>query len=414
MRLVLMLVVLFHFSSLAAPSSVREQAGYLRAVLNQADEAYHNAGSPIMGDAAYDGLRTQYERLLAQYPELGRADHVGAAPARNERVEHSSNVLSLKKAYADAEVERFVSECGEERLFCVEPKIDGLSLVLRYREGLLVKAVTRGNGKSGVDVTSAVLASGAVPAQLKSAADFLEVRGELFMSRAAFDRLNVRRARQGEPLLKSPRSTAVGTLRLLDFGEISRRNLEFRVFELLAGRAMPATHTEALARVRRSGLETVESRAVQSAEVVSAIADLNRQRGSFLFESDGIVIRLDDRAAYASLGATAHHPRGALARKYKEAPVETRLISVEWKRGETGRLTPVACFEPVELKGATIRRASLHSRAHLRALDLRLGDWVLVVRAGGSVPEITGVNVARRTGDEKPVPDPPARPASGQ
>ena len=408
MRLIFLLFISLHLFCRAAPLPAQEQSGYLRVVLQQADEAYYNRGDPIMDDVVYDALRMQYDKLLARYPELGSADKVGA-PIRNaaERVEHSSEVLSLKKAYSDEEVLHFISKCGKAQQYCVEPKIDGLSLVLRYRDGLLMKAVTRGDGRVGLDATAAILASGAVPVQLEDASDSLEVRGELFMTYAAFDALNRRRAEKGETVLKSSRNTAAGALKLQDFGEIARRKLEFRVFELLASEPMPPTHIEALARVRAAGLKTIESRAVSGTNVVAAIAELNKWRTGFAFASDGIVIRLDDRTAFGALGATAHHPRGALARKYKAVPVETRILSVEWKRGKTGRLTPVAIFEPIELQGATVRRASLHSLAHLRALDLRLGDWVQVVRAGDAIPNITGVNMARRTGAEQPVPDPP-------
>jgi len=407
MRLILLLFLALHFSCWGAPLSVREQARYLQIILRQADDAYYNRDESVMSDEAYDALRAQYGRLRSRYPEIGAVGGVGA-PVGNidQRVGHSSAVLSLKKAYSDEDVKSFLSTCGEEQLYCVEPKIDGLSLVLRYHEGLLVKAITRGDGKTGSDVTAALLASGAVPAQLDHSLDLLEVRGELFIPYIAFEELNRRRVERGESLLKSSRNTAAGTLRLKDFSEISRRGLEFFVFELLATESMPSAHTEALALARSAGLQTVESQVVAASEVVPSVDELNQRRGSFPFATDGIVIRLDDRIAFSGLGTTAHHPIGALARKYKAVPVETRLLSVEWKRGATGRLTPVACFGPIEMEGATVQRASLHSLEHVRALDIRLGDWVQVIRAGGSIPEIVGVNVARRTGEEQPVPGP--------
>jgi len=405
MRLILLLFVSLYLSCLGAPLPAQEQAGYLQAVLRQADDAYYNRGKSIMGDAAYDALRAQYERLLVRYPEIGDASGVGA-PVNGSSRKHSSSVLSLKKAYSDEEVKTFVAKCGADQLFCVEPKIDGLTLVLRYHDGLLVGASTRGDGKSGFDVTAAVLASGAVPAEVAGKVGSIEVRGELYMPHGAFAALNQRRSEAGEALLKSPRNTAAGTMRLLDFGEVARRGLEFRAFELRAAEPMLPTHTEALAWIRNAGLYVVESRAVSASEVLSEVEALNRRRANFPFATDGIVIRLNDQAAFDALGATARYPRGALARKYKEVPVETRLLSVEWKRGEKGRLTPVAILEPVELQGATVRRASLHSLPHLRALDLRLGDWVKAVRAGGAVPEIIGVDISRRTGAEKPIPDP--------
>jgi DNA ligase (NAD+) len=170
---------------------------------------------------------------------------------------------------------------------------------------------------------------------------------------------------------------------------------------------MPATHTEALALVKSVGLPTIESRTVYAADVLPAIETLNQRRMELPFPTDGIVVRVDDHKTFERLGATSHHPRGALARKYKETPVETQLLSVEWTRGSTGKLTPVARFKPVEVQGATVQRATLHNLDHIRAMDLRIGDWIQVIRAGGTVPEIIGICPDRRTGKETPVPDPP-------
>jgi DNA ligase (NAD+) len=390
----------------AAPPEVRHQAICLQSILHQADRAYYNRGEPIMGNAAYDALRIQYERLLARYPELATEQHVGVPPESAD-VEHSSAVLSLKKVDSEKELQDFVVSCGTNQMYCVEPKIDGLTLVLLYRDGLLARAATRGDGRTGHDVTAEIIASGAVPASLEGAPHVLEVRGELFMSQAAFEQLNRRRAADGDALLKSPRNTAAGTLRLKDYSEIAQRKLEFLVFELRDSDVSPPTHGEALSLVRETGLRTVESRSVPASEVPVAVAALNGRRAGLPYATDGIVIRLDDRAAFTALGATAHHPRGAIARKYREVPVETRLLAVEWTRSKKGRLTPVAIFEPVELQGATVERASLYSQAHLRALDLRIGDRIQVIRAGGAVPEIVGVDAAKRTGTEQVVSDPP-------
>ncbi|MDF7798701.1 hypothetical protein P4C99_04460 [Pontiellaceae bacterium B1224] len=394
-------------SCLAAPEPVERHATQLRVLLQQADAAYYNNGEPIMGDAAYDALRSQYEKLLVDYPELPALSDVGAVvPEDGGPTAHTEPVLSLKKAYSDDEVLAFVKRCGVEQTYCIEPKLDGLTVVLRYQNGLLVQALTRGDGKQGSDVTTAVMASGCVPTRLENAPESMELRGEILMSFSAFEALNERRTKDGLTALKSPRNSAAGTLRLKDLAEIAQRGLQLRIFEVIQIEREVPTHTEALARVSAFGLPVVKSRTFSGAEVLPVLTEMNRLRADSSFPTDGLVIRLDDRTAFKQLGATAKYPRGAIARKYRAVPVETTLLSIEWTTGDTGRLTPVAHFEPVEVDGATLQRASLHSLDHLRALDLMIGDRIEVVRAGGSVPEIIGRTSAPRTGEEKPIDDP--------
>ncbi|MDD3276143.1 MAG: hypothetical protein PHP93_03720 [Kiritimatiellales bacterium] len=395
-----------HLTCFAAPPAVEKQASALQTVLHQADDAYYNQHESVMSDAAYDALRQQYDQLLADYPELGTENPVGAPAAESARVAHDAPVLSLDKVYSDAEVVRFLEKTGTNLLYCVEPKLDGLTVVLRYRNGLLVQALTRGDGKTGTDVTPSVLASGAVPVTIATASAQFDVRGEMLLPLPAFEALNRRRIDAGEAPLKSPRNAAAGTLALTDYAETARRGLTFQCFEMLKTNPMPATQSEALVLVKAAGLPVVESKTVSAAEVISSIADLNRRRTEFPFMTDGIVIKVNDLSVRDRLGATAHHPRGAIARKYEETPVQTRLLGVDWSRGETGKLTPVARFEPVEIQGATIQHATLHNLDYIRAMDLKIGDRINVIRAGGSVPEITGVCLERRTGDETAIPDP--------
>jgi len=360
-----------------------------------------------MSDAAYDALRNQYDRLIREYPELETTPQVGAQPTGSaQKIDHTMPVLSLQKAYTDEAVDGFLRKCGTNRLYCIESKIDGLTVVLRYREGLLVQAITRGDGKSGTDATTAILSSGAVPIVLKNAPAQLEVRGEAFIPVAAFEALNHRRMENGLDALKSPRNTAAGTLALSDCMEVASRGLAIQLFDLIATDPMPPTHTAAMALMKSIGLPTIESRTVAASDVQRAVAELNRRRENLPFQTDGIVIRIDDLAAFERLGATSHHPRAALARKYKEIPVSTRLLDVEWSRGKTGKLTPVARFEPVEINGATLQQATLHNLVHIRAMDLKIGDTIEVIRAGGAVPEIIGIRSEKRTGTERPIPDP--------
>ena len=391
----------------AAPPEVEQQARALQIVLRQADDAYYNKHQPELSDAVYDSLRNQYARLAADYPELADLNSVGApVEASARKVSHTAPVLSLDKVYSDKELGIFLQQTGEKLLYCVEPKIDGLTVVLRYRNGLLAQALTRGDGKTGADITPALLASGAVPAKLTNAPVQLDVRGEMFISLPAFEKLNRRRSESGLEPLTSPRNIASGTLMLTDYAEIAERGLEVQCFELLAADHMPPTHTEALALMKKAGLPVVESHTVSAFKVIPAVKELNQRRAGFSFMTDGVVIKVDDLAVRDRLGATAHHPRSAIARKYEEIPVQTRLLSVDWSRGPTGKVTPVARFEPVEIQGATIQSASLYSLEYLRAMDLKIGDWINVIRSGGTVPEITGICRERRTGLETAIPNP--------
>ncbi|NLX25381.1 MAG: hypothetical protein GXY61_05385 [Lentisphaerae bacterium] len=398
-------------SCLAAPKLVEQRAAEIRTVLREADDAYYNLGEPIMANEAYDALRSQYQSLKTEYPDLPAYSSVGAAvPEQENPAAHTQPVLSLKKAYSDEGVVEFIEACGADRIYCVEPKIDGLTVVLRYREGRLLQALTRGDGITGSDVTAQVRASGAVPLALTNAPTRLDVRGELYMPFAAFEALNEQRVADGEAELKSPRNTAAGTLRMKDLAAVAKRGLAYAVFEVLESEPMPTTHADALAMAQSCGLTPVAHQLLSGSNAVHAVALMNQRRAELPYPSDGVVIRLNDCAEFERMGATARWPNGALARKYKSVPVETHLRRVDWTTGETGRLTPVAGFDPVTMDGAELKRASLHSLSHLRALDLMIGDRIQVIRAGGAVPEIIGRVPGSRTGDEQPIPDPDENP----
>lgn len=325
-------------SALAVPPAIQRQAAHLRIILKQADEAYHNKHESIMTDAAYDALCTRYAQLVSDYPELGENTAVGAKPEMvSETTEHTQPILSLAKAYDDSEVEKFLRKCGTNQLFRIEPKIDGLTVVLRYHSGLLTKAVTRGNGEVGMDVTKALIAAGCAPLRLEGSFKILEVRGEVYIPHAAFESLNARRVASGHKPLKSPRNTASGTLRLHDYAEISRRGLELKVFHLLKSDHLPETHSESLALLESAGLPIPRGKTVAASEVCATVEQMNRNRHNLPFNTDGLVIKVESRAVFEKLGATSHHPRGALARKYKETPLTSRLIRIEWSKGEIGR-----------------------------------------------------------------------------
>ncbi len=400
-------VLLIALAAAAAPPAAEEQADRLRTILQQADEAYFKQHDSIMADEAYDALRAQYAALAAAYPDLEPYTCIGAEPDDASRtVEHQTPIRSLKKAYDDEALLRFVEQCGTNELYCIEPKIDGLTIVLRYRGGRLAEAATRGNGKTGQNVTAALAAAECIPLKLNNASEDFYVRGEVFMPLAAFDALNKRRICEGKEPLKSPRNTAAGTLRLLDHAEIARRGIQVRIFELLDADEVPETHTAALQLIKEAGLPVIESRTVKGSDVCRTVHRMNPQRTAYPFAADGVVIKLDNRAAFRQLGSTALYPRGAIARKYRTRPISTRLLRVEWSTGSSGKLTPIAYFEPVQFNGAVVESATLHNLNHLRALDLMIGDSILVIRAGGAVPQIIGVETEKRTGKETPIRDP--------
>ncbi len=315
-------------------------------------------------------------------------------------------MLSLKKSDSDEEVEAFIASCGRDETYCVEPKVDGVSVVFRYRDGQLVQALTRGDGHTGKDVTAQIMAAGCVPMLLTNAPVVLEVRGEVFMPFAVFDAMNARRMENGNEPLKSPRNSTAGTLRMKDLPEVAERGLACRIFAVVDADPKPSSHIHGLAWLSGWGLPAIPCRAVPGSKVLEAIGAMNGQRAGLPYPTDGIVVRLDERSAYERMGSTARWPNGALARKYKPVSVESRLLAVEWTKGENGRLTPVACFEPVEVDGASLQRACLGSLEHLRALDLMIGDRIQVIRAGGSIPVILGRCPGSSTGEEKPIPDP--------
>lgn len=372
------------------PDAVRRQAETLASILKEADEAYYVRADPIMSDAAYDALRAGYEALCRKYPELAEAGRVGAAEPAGGDIVHELPVLSLQKLWTDEEAAAFVERCGAGQMFCIEPKIDGVSAVLRYRGGVLAEAVTRGDGKAGKDITRAVVMSGAAPLSLTNCPASLLVRGEVYIPKTAFVKLNTRRAAEGLEPLKSARNTAAGTLRLHDAAEIAARGLEFCAFEWIKPPSGIVRHSEALERLESFGLEVVECRRAEAPQVLTVIEAMNRQRGQWAYETDGLVVRVNDFSRFQELGSTARYPKGAAARKFRSVPVETELLSIEWSVSAGGRRTPVAVFRPVVIDGAEISRASLYNEEHLLALGLEAGDRILVIREGGVIPEVVG------------------------
>ena len=398
-------------------SEAQQRITTLRAEVARHDQRYYRQAQPEISDAEYDRLKRELADLEARFPAAARS--VGAdsptAQVGDDRsegfqtVRHRQPMQSLDNTYSEAELREFharlVRLLGREDLsYVVEPKIDGLAVSLTYEKGRFVRAVTRGNGVEGDDVTANALTIRTLPKHLKAAApvpDLIEIRGEIYMTLAEFERINAARDEEGEERYANPRNLAAGTIKLLDPREVAERRLELVLYGI--GACEPASaggETQAgyHERVRAWGLPTVEKywKARGIDEVWSAIGDLDRRRQSFAYATDGAVVKLDSLALQREAGSTSKAPRWAMAYKFAAERAETRLLSISVQVGRTGVLTPVAELEPVVLAGSTVARATLHNRDEIARKDIRVGDFVYVEKAGEVIPAVVGVNAARR------------------
>lgn len=392
------------------PRLTREEARRrieaLRREIRRHDHLYYVLDRPEISDAAYDRLFDELKRLEALYPDLVVPDSptqrvAGAPLPAFPEVRHLAPMLSLEAVVDEEDVRRFVDRLrkalGRDRLaFVAEPKLDGASIELVYERGALVRAGTRGDGERGEDVTANVRTIRSVPLRLaedgRPAPERLSVRGEVLMAIDAFRRLNEQLAREGKPLFANARNAAAGSLRQLDPRITAARPLEVVVYDVLAmtGGPAPATHWELLEALRGLGLRVSPyNRRVESAEdILRYHREMEQRRDALGVEVDGIVVKLDDLRARERVGATARHPRWALAFKFAPRREETTIEDIVVQVGRTGVLTPVAVLSPISLGGVTVTRATLHNREEIRRKDLRVGDTVRVVRAGDVIPEV--------------------------
>lgn len=400
---------------------VRTEIETLRAQIRYHNHRYYVLDDPEISDAAYDRLFQRLVELEGRYPELITPDsptqRVGAVPLDTfAEVRHRTAMLSLENAFQeqdvhdfDARVKRFLGEQGNIQ-YTVEPKVDGLAVELVYEHGRLVTAATRGDGVVGEDVTANIKTILTVPLRLMEprsappAPDLLEVRGEVYMERDAFARLNRERLEKGLPPFANPRNAAAGSVRQLDPRVTARRPLNMFCYGTGSLGTPPATTQYGLMitlqqwglRVNRPYLslcETVE-------QVVASCRDLEARREEFPYEIDGAVIKVNDLALQARLGEKSRSPRWALAFKFQPTQETTRILDIQVQVGRTGALTPVATLEPVEIGGVIVRRATLHNEEEIRRKDIRVGDTVLVQRAGDVIPEVVQAIHQRRTGRE--------------
>lgn len=388
-------------------ADVNRQIQALRAEIHYHNRRYYDDDAPEISDAAYDQLMRRLRQLEAAWPELASADSPtrrigGSVRKALPAVRHRVPMLSLQDVFSRAEVEDFVSRIRlllPDARFVVERKIDGLSVALRYAGGRLIQGLTRGDGETGEDVTENLRTIASLPQTLTEPLPDLEVRGEVYMPIAVFERVNARQEAAGGKLFANPRNCAAGTLRQLDPAIVRERELAIFVFNVqLAAGLTFTSHAESLAWLASQGFPvSPDWQSCQTAEAVwQAVAAIGSQRFAMPYGIDGAVVKVDSLTARDMLGNTSKVPRWAIAYKYPPEQKETRLRDILVQVGRTGRLTPMALLEPVQLAGTTVSRATLHNQDYIRQLDVRVGDIVLVQKAGDIIPAVLSVRADLR------------------
>jgi DNA ligase (NAD+) len=404
----------------------------LRARIRHHEERYYVLNDPEISDAEFDALMSELQALERQHPELVTPDsptqRVGGRPVEGfATVEHGVPMLSLDNTYDEREVTAFderlrraLVEAGVETpaiAYVAELKIDGLSISLTYDDGNLVRGVTRGDGFRGEDVTSNVRTIRAIPLRLTGhVPGRVEVRGEVYLPRVAFERINREREAREEPVFANPRNSAAGAMRNLDPREVSRRGLSAFTYQLLGPPdVVPRSQAETLVRLREWGLPVEEHfERCQGVDRVLAYCERWREgRHALPFDTDGVVVKLDDLALREKAGATAKFPRWAVAFKFPAEQATTKLLRIDVAVGRTGAVTPFAVLEPVRLSGSTIQLATLHNEQEIARRDIRPGDYVILEKGGEVIPKVVGPVLSRRGADIVPWRMPAVCPSCG-
>ena len=393
----------------------------LRRQISHHDRLYYDQAKPEISDREYDALYRELVDLERTNPEWITADspsqRVGGRPqGAFAQVQHLVPMQSLDNTYSAEEIGDFVERLerllpGEEIPFTIEPKVDGVAICLLYEKGQLVRAATRGDGTTGDEVTRNIRTIGVIPTKLQGKAsevpDVLEVRGEVYLPKETFARINAERDEQGLPTFANPRNAAAGTLKQLDSNIVAQRKLSAVFYgygKVEPESALPERMEEFFGQLKAWGLPVNPRHwlANNAAEVMAAITELGTIRRDFPFETDGAVIKADHIEQHSRLGKTSKAPRWAIAYKYEPEQAKTRLLDITVQVGRSGVLTPVAELEPVFVAGSTVARATLHNEEEIARKDLRIGDWVLVEKAGDVIPAVVGVLTAERDGSERP------------
>ena len=401
------------------PAAAAAELADLAAEIARLDAAYYQDDAPEVTDAVYDARRARNNAIEARFPDLVRADsptrRLGAAPAAGfARRRHLQPMLSLGNVFSEADFAEFCARVrrflglAEDAAFAFvgEPKIDGLSISLTYEHGSFVHGATRGDGSEGEDVTANLRALASLPKRLAGAAPALiEIRGEVFMTKADFLALNAEQERAGRKLFANPRNAAAGSLRQLDASITAGRKLGFFAYAMGETSApVAATHAEYLARLGAWGfaVNPLSRRLKGEGEVLAFQAEMAARRAALAYDIDGVVYKIDDLAWQRRLGFAGRDPRWAIAWKFPAERAETRLEDIRIQVGRTGALTPVAVLQPVNVGGVLVSRASLHNEDEIARKDIRIGDAVVVERAGDVIPQIVAVIVAKRPRDAEP------------
>ncbi|MGI9556713.1 MAG: NAD-dependent DNA ligase LigA [Solirubrobacterales bacterium] len=412
---------------MTTPAKASRRAAELRRQIEHHDHRYYVLDDPEVGDDVYDGLLAELRELEAAHPDLQSPDsptqRVGGKPLDGfAQVEHAEPMLSLANARDADELRAWEKrllgvlehlDIGDARLrYVTEPKIDGLAISLTYERGELSRGATRGDGRIGEDVTQNLRTIRAIPLHLDNAPELVEVRGEIYLPKAAFERLNEERAAAGDPTFANPRNSAAGSIRQLDPALAAARPLSIWCYGMGALRGLdPGTHAEELAWLKDAGFR-VNSDVAEHEDIDSVIERCEwwqDRRDALDFEIDGVVVKVDDRSLWRELGVVGREPRWSVAWKFPPTTATTKLNRIVWNVGRTGNMLPFAVLEPVEVGGVTVSQATLHNEEDLERKDVREGDEVVITRAGDVIPQVVSPLIQRRKGRRLRKPKPPKR-----
>ena len=401
----------------------RQEIAQLRETLNEAGHLYYVLDAPTMSDFEYDRLLRRLEELEAEHPEEVTPDSPtqrigGKILSQFEEVRHDVPLESLQDVFDAEEVRAFFDRVAQEiphAAYSVEPKVDGLSVAVEYRDGVFYRGATRGDGRVGEDVTENLRTIRSLPMTLPEKLPRLIVCGEVYMSRSVFEEINARREIEGKPLMANPRNAAAGSLRQLDSRIAAQRKLDIAIFnmQLCEGKTF-ASHTETIEYLKSQHFKVIPQCCLHTAEeVLGEIERLGEERGNYPLDIDGAVVKLDDLAQRDMLGSTAKCPRWAVAYKYPPEQKPSVLKDIVIQVGRTGVLTPKAVLAPVRLAGSTVSFATLHNQDFITSKDIRIGDTVIVRKAGEIIPEIVEVVMDKRPADAVPYEIPAQCPVCG-
>ena len=410
--------------TISIPDDIQNEYKELVKTLNYHAKRYYDEDTPEISDYEYDMMNNRLKEIERSYPSIVSPDspslRVGWKASKGKKVKHNVPMLSLQDVFSKEEVYEFVNsmreELGPDTEFLVETKIDGLSMSLRYDNGVLTTAVTRGDGiTEGEDVTENATQIPDVVLKMPEPIEYIEIRGEVYMTREAFAQVNEAAAQRGTKTFANPRNCAAGTLR----GEANvtkERGLSLFIFNVQEARGKTfKTHSEGYEFLRKNGVTTIEQyfKCKTADEVWDAIQKIGDMRGDLAYDIDGAVVKLNDIEARKKLGNTIKFPRWAIAYKYPPEEKETKLLDIEVNTGRTGRVTPVAIFEPISLCGTSVSRATLHNQDFIDEMEIGIGDTLIVYKSGEIIPKVKGVNKAKRPAEWQPYKLPQICPVCG-